>query len=44
MDQDDEYPLRSAKPIVRQLRAASDRLARNSLLSSIHPIDSNDVE
>ncbi|CAF1443726.1 unnamed protein product [Rotaria sordida] len=44
MFHDDEVPLRSAKKMVRQLRAASDRLCRNDFLSSMYTTDSNDAE
>lgn len=44
MFQDKQYPLRPAKIITRRLRNASDRLARNNLLSSIVPEYPSDVE
>ncbi len=44
MQHDDNTPLHSAKRVIRRLRSATDRIARNALLSSIWFDDSNDVE
>ncbi|UJR19820.1 hypothetical protein I4U23_022953 [Adineta vaga] len=44
MHGNNECPLRPAKAIARQLRAATERLARNNLLSTIISIDPHDIE
>jgi hypothetical protein len=44
MNKNNSIPLRSAKKSVRQLRSAVNRIARNTLLSSLYSNDSHDVE
>lgn len=44
MNERDNFLLHAAKHTIRRLRMSSDRLTRNSLLSSMNFIDAIDIE